>query len=208
MKCIYFAESAIKTRNSKKETITALVAEEESRPVYKDSINALFEKCFGADYKTYPVYWEDIDADNLDVYEYVIYLFNNNPNMVLHTVTLKDGGMKKKRKAYADLIEEIGILYDDKIKVFIPANEKYGRKNIRLLGEALKTKKINCVISQNPLEESRFYQTAKLFCDMFAYYEDELGYFDHIEEPGQPELVSYYLGLKKPKNKYNQKKNS
>lgn len=208
MKCVYFAESIIKTKNGKREVITALVAEEESRLVYKDSINALFEKCFGPDYKTYPIYWDDIDADNLNVYEYIVRLFNDNPNMVLYSITVNNSTVKKKRKVYAELIKEIKESYEDDVRIFIPTDEKYGRKNIRLLGAALKDEDIACTISQNPLEESRFYQTAQLFCDMFSYYEDDLGYFDHIEEPGHPELVSYYLGLRKPRNKYNQKKNS
>ena len=80
MKCIYFSEGAIEYKKMRTEIITALVIEEEARDAFRQSLNDLFGQCFGPEYKTYPIYWDDIDDENVSAYCHVIRLFNINPN--------------------------------------------------------------------------------------------------------------------------------
>lgn len=61
---------------------------------------------------------------------------------------------------------------------------------------------IDCVISQNPLEESRFYQVSSLINNISLYFENDLDYFDNIDKGGKPQLVNFYLDIKKPKDKF------
>lgn len=202
MKCIYISENLIQYKREKKEIITALVIDEENRLAFKQSINDLFEQCFGSDYRFYPIYWDDIDEENVAAYCHVIRLFNINPNISVFSYTIPRSNVAKKRAAQLKLINEIKEFYHDDIKIFIPAKEN-GKKIIKNFTADLKDIDIDCVISQNPLEESRFYQVSQLLTDILVYFDDDLKYFDNIDKPGKPQLVNYYLDMKKTKNKIN-----
>jgi hypothetical protein len=87
----------------------------------------------------------------------------------------------------------------------MPYSDK-GKRNMKRLREDLQDIGIDCVVSQNPLEESRFYQVSQLFTEILMYFDNELEFFDNIDEPGKSQLVNYYLDMKKPKDKINSKR--
>lgn len=202
MKCIYFSEGITKFNKSRKEIVSAIVIDEENRAPFKQSINDLFAQCFGEEYKLYPIYWDDIDGENVVAYCQVMRLFNINPNITLFSYTIPNSSIEKKRAAYICLISKIKEYYADDVKVFMPYSDK-GKRNMKRLREDLLDIDIDCVISQNPLEESRFYQVSQLFTELLMYFDNELEFFDNIDEPGKSQLVNYYLDMKKPKDKIN-----
>ena len=201
MKCIYFSEGAIEYKKMRTEIITALVIEEEARDAFRQSLNDLFGQCFGPEYKTYPIYWEDIDDENVSAYCHVIRLFNINPNAIIYSCKISDSSNIKKRAAQIKIINEVKTSFNDDVKVFLPAN-KNGKKIMKSLRNDLLDIDIDCVISQNPLEESRFYQVSYLINNISLYFENDLDYFDNIDKGGKPQLVNFYLDIKKPKDKF------
>lgn len=205
MKCIYFSEGITKFHKSSKEIISAIVIDEENRDPFKKGINDLFAQCFGEEYRLYPIYWDDIDGDNATAYLHVVRLFNINPNITLFSYIINNSNVEKKRATYIKMIYEIKELYKDEVKVFMPYSDK-GKRNMKRLRNDLQDIDIDCIISQNPLEESRFYQVSQLFTEILMYFDNELEFFDNIDEPGKSQLVNYYLDMKKPKNKINSKR--
>lgn len=200
MKCIYFSEGSI-GNNKKSSIVTAVVIEEEAREAFKQSLHDLFSQCFGSEYKTYPIYWDDIDEDNVAAYCHVIKLFNINPNAISYSCKIQNSNYRKIRAAQIKIINEVKSYYNDDVKVFIPYNEN-GKKIMKSLKNDLLDIDIDCVISQNPLSESRFYQISSLLNNLFLYFDNDLDYFQNIDKGGKPQLVNFYLDMKKSKNKF------
>ena len=202
MKCVYLNETntIIKDNEKTNAIITAICIDADVRPAFKENIVKIVSQYNGEENKNMTLKWSNITEENTITYLSILKFFNVVKNITLHVRILPNFSKEMIYPAYIDIIKDIKEIYQDDIRVFIPA-KKNGRRNMSYLNELLKEEDIECSINQNPLDESKFYQLANIAGGLIQYYSDPCGYFEHMDEPGKSQIVNYALSMKKSKDK-------
>lgn len=202
MKNIYINENGLIEKNYPTTGIlSAIIVDTTEQRRIKELINEMVSEEFGAENKVSTcMSWKNLNNDNVNSYLRLADIFTKTDALNFEALVISDYNNSKKYNAYFKLIADIYERFEQEdIRVFI-STRRYP-KTLTFMKEKLAAKGIDCDVEQCILGESRFYQLANVGAGILRYFRNENEYFAHMNEPGVPELVRYFLNSKKPKNK-------